>query len=53
MWPDLQETADLLTYTEKMLDGKLHFLYSVCYFNSEITKFSQKSFLILFHRDEK
>ena len=27
MWPNLQETADLVTFTEKILDGKLN-LYS-------------------------
>ena len=25
MWPNLQETADLVTFTEKILNGKLHF----------------------------
>ena len=29
MWPDLQENADLVTFTEEILDGKLHFLCSV------------------------
>ena len=28
MWPDPQETADLITFTEKILNGKLHFLCS-------------------------
>ena len=28
MWPNTQETADLVTFTEKILDGKLHFLCS-------------------------
>ena len=26
MWPNLQETADLVTFTEEILNGKLHFL---------------------------
>ena len=26
MWPNLQKTADLATFTQKMLNGKLHFL---------------------------
>ena len=26
MWPDLQETADLVTFTEEILNVKLHFL---------------------------
>ena len=29
MWPNLQETADLVTFTEEILNGKLHFLCSV------------------------
>ena len=28
MWPNAQETADLVTFTEEILNGKLHFLYS-------------------------
>ena len=26
MWPNHQETADLVTFTEEILKGKLHFL---------------------------
>ena len=29
MWPNLQETADLVTFTEEILNGKLHFLCAV------------------------
>ena len=29
MWPNSQETADLVTFTEEILNGKLHFLCSV------------------------
>ena len=29
MWPNPQETANLVTFTEEILNGKLHFLYSV------------------------
>ena len=29
MWPNPQETEDLVTFTEEMLNGKLHFLCSV------------------------
>ena len=25
MWPDRQETADLVTFAEEILNGKLHF----------------------------
>ena len=28
MWPSLQETADLVTFTEEIFNGKLHFLFS-------------------------
>ena len=28
MWPNPQEKADLITFTEEILNGKLHFLYS-------------------------
>ena len=28
MWPNSQETADLVTFTEEILSGKLHFLCS-------------------------
>ena len=29
MWPNLQFSADLVTFTEESLNGKLHFLCSV------------------------
>ena len=32
MWPNPQEAADLVTFTEEILNGKLHFLCSVGYF---------------------
>ena len=28
MWPNPQETADLVTFTEEILNGKLYFLGS-------------------------
>ena len=28
MWPNPQETEDLVTFTEEILNGKLHFLCS-------------------------
>ena len=28
MWPNPQETADILTFTEEILNGKLQFLHS-------------------------
>ena len=27
MWPNPQETADLVTFTEEILNGKVHFLW--------------------------
>ena len=31
MWPNTQFPADLVTFTEEILNGKLHFLHSVFY----------------------
>ena len=28
MWPNPKETADLVTFTEEVLNGKLHFSHS-------------------------
>ena len=28
MWPNPQETADMATLTEEILNGKLHFLWA-------------------------
>ena len=28
MWPNPQETSDLVAFTEKIFNEKLHFLYS-------------------------
>ena len=39
MWPDLQETMDLVTLTEENLNGKLHLLYSESYCFSLFTVF--------------
>ena len=33
MWPNLQETVDLVKFTERILNEKLHFLYRVTYKN--------------------
>ena len=30
MWPNPQETVDLVTFTEEILNGKLHFLSRAC-----------------------
>ena len=46
MWPNPQFSADLVTFTEEILNGKLHFLCSVL---SEIyLGFCQKSITELF-----
>ena len=39
MWPNPQETADFVTFTEEILNGKLHFLCSAIYVitNSDTT----------------
>ena len=29
MWPNSQEAADLVAFTEEILNGKIHFLWSV------------------------
>ena len=41
MWPNPQETADLVTFTEEIPNGKLHFLCSVTLhvFGSNVMKF--------------
>ena len=33
MWPNPQFPADLVTFTEEILNGKLHFLWSNCFEN--------------------
>ena len=38
MWPNPQETADLVTFTEEILNGKLHFLCAV-FIDSTIISF--------------
>ena len=30
MWPNPQEAVDLVTFTEEILNGKIHFLCSIC-----------------------
>ena len=36
MWPNLQETTNLVTFTEEIVNGKLHFLCSVTIYLSRI-----------------
>ena len=44
MWPNPQKTADLVTFTEEILNGELHFLCSVTYM--EITSKILKTSMI-------
>ena len=37
MWPNPQETADLVTFTEEILNGKLHFFFAVFLEHSHAT----------------
>ena len=36
MWPDPQSPVDLVTFTEEILNGKLHFLCSETLFSNEL-----------------
>ena len=38
MWPNPQEAADLVTFTEEILDGKLHLLCSDTFYGSVLEK---------------
>ena len=39
MWPNHQETGDLVTFTEEILNGKLHFLFSVISWQLQIENY--------------
>ena len=41
MWPNLQETADTVTFTGEILNGKLHFLCSQLFLCNELFIFVQ------------
>ena len=47
MWPNPQETADLVTFTEEFLNGKLHFLCSGSCWKCWLTQFMPLVFLRL------
>ena len=47
MWPNLQETADLVKFTEEILNRKLHFLCSECRFLFHIMYLKSTSTTIL------
>ena len=42
MWPNPQETADLATFTEKILIGKV-IVFMQCVTNADITKLLEKN----------
>ena len=43
MWSSQQETADMVTFTKEISNGKLHFLYSIMDQSlSKFAKFSEK-----------
>ena len=51
MWPNLQETVDLVTFTEEILNKNFHFLCSGCYlfiscFDWKIDVFQQTGLII-------
>ena len=39
MWPNPPETADLVLFNDKILNGKLHFLYSVILYKYVVPSF--------------
>ena len=41
MWPNPQFPADLVTFTEEICHGKLHFLCSVCGFYSHFRELGE------------
>ena len=45
MWPNPQETGDLVTFTEEIVNGKLHFLCSDSYFHEKSTTYKRNNFL--------
>ena len=48
MWPNPQETANLVTLTEEILNGKIHFLNSVMYLlETEISCITERSVSII------
>ena len=51
MWPNPQGTADLVTFTEEILNGKLHFL-CVKFLKISALKVAQK-LLISIHGNER
>ena len=59
MWPNPEEPADLVTFTEEILNGKLHFLCSLPYlfiFHIIFTCPTSISFPVaffVFHEEEK
>ena len=50
MWPNLQETADLVTFTEEILNRKLHLLCSVKSINQILIVVFRKLVNLLTHQ---
>ena len=48
MWSNPQDTPDFVTFTEEILNGKLHFLCGVRHQNEFVVCFSVKTCLIAF-----
>ena len=46
MWPNPQETADLVTFIEEILNGKLHFLFRASYSLGDLDSFQSS---VTFH----
>ena len=38
MWPNRPETADLVEFTEEVLNGKFHFLCNACLLANKVTE---------------
>ena len=49
MWPNLQETAYLVTFVEEILKGKFHFLCSVVLRSHESDSQNLKELTLLLH----
>ena len=48
MWPNPQETVDLVTFTEEILNGKLHFceVYKAISVNGQVYKIARSKVLV-------
>ena len=53
MWPNLQFPVELVRLTEKIFDGKLHFLCSVQFENLKLISLREKNVQIRENTDQK